>query len=62
MLKYKEQSLTKEIVQDNLRNDVDNPSILPKKTFNAYKKPLLDLPNLVENQLNSYKRLIEKEI
>lgn len=35
---------------------------LPKKTFSKYRKPLTELPNLVENQLFSYKNLIEKEI
>jgi DNA-directed RNA polymerase beta subunit len=35
---------------------------LPKKTFSKYRKPLAELPNLVENQLLSYKNLIEKDI
>ena len=35
---------------------------LPKKTFSKYRKPLADLPNLVENQLMSYKTLIDRDI
>lgn len=35
---------------------------LPKKTFSKYRKPLVSLPNLVENQLISYKNLLEKDV
>ncbi|MDQ5957538.1 MAG: DNA-directed polymerase subunit beta [Patescibacteria group bacterium] len=35
---------------------------LPKKTFGKYRKPLVELPNMVENQLASYKNLVEKEL
>ena len=35
---------------------------LPKKTFAKYRKPLIDLPNMVENQLLSYKNLVEKDV
>jgi hypothetical protein len=34
---------------------------LPQKFFNRYRKPLVDLPNLVESQLESFKRLVEEE-
>jgi DNA-directed RNA polymerase subunit beta len=37
-------------------------SKLPKKTFAKYRKPLIELPNLVENQLASYKSLVENEM
>ena len=62
MLQYKDKKLSEKEIQDNLRDEINNPSILPKKTFSNYKKPILGLPNLVENQLESYRRLIEKEI
>ena len=35
---------------------------LKKKYFSRYKKPLVELPNLVENQVASYKWLIEDGI
>jgi len=35
---------------------------LPKKTFAKYRKPLIDLPNMVENQLLSYRNLVDKDI
>ncbi len=35
---------------------------LPQKTFKKYRKPLTKLPNLVENQLLSYKDLVDKGI
>ncbi len=41
---------------------IKSVAALPKKTFSKYRKPLTDLPNLVENQLFSYKNLIAKEI
>lgn len=34
--------------------------VLPKKYFSKFKKPLLPLPNLVKDQLDSFKWLIEK--
>lgn len=34
---------------------------LPQKFFGSYQKPLVDLPNLVESQLESFKTLVEKE-
>ena len=33
---------------------------LPKKYFSKYKKPLVEFPNLIQHQLNSYNWLIEK--
>ena len=41
----------------NLKADVR-----PQKTFAKYRKPLTKLPNLVENQILSYKDLTEKGI
>lgn len=38
------------------------PQARPQKTFSKYREPLTKLPNLVENQLFSYKDLIEKGI
>lgn len=35
--------------------------MLPQKFFGSYQKPLVDLPNLVESQLESFKALVEKE-
>ncbi len=37
-------------------------NVRPQKTFAKYRKPLTKLPNLVENQLLSYKDLTEKGI
>ena len=37
-------------------------ALLPKKTFAKYRKPLIELPNMVENQLLSYKNLVEKDV
>ncbi len=37
-------------------------ALLPKKTFKKYRKPLIELPNLVENQLASYRSLVDKEM
>ena len=35
---------------------------LPKKTFSQFRKPFIELPNLVENQLSSFKKLIEEDL
>ena len=37
-------------------------NVRPQKTFAKYRKPLTKLPNLVENQIRSYKDLTEKGI
>jgi DNA-directed RNA polymerase subunit beta len=37
-------------------------TVLPQKTFAKYREPLTKLPNLVENQILSYKDLTEKGI
>ncbi len=39
-----------------------NSNVRPQKTFAKYRKPLTKLPNLVENQILSYKDLTEKGI
>lgn len=35
---------------------------LPKKTFSQFRKPFIELPNLVENQLASFKKLLEEDL
>jgi DNA-directed RNA polymerase subunit beta len=35
---------------------------LPKKTFSKFKKPFIELPNLVENQIASFKKLLEEDL
>jgi len=35
---------------------------LPKKTFSKYKKPFIEMPDLVENQIASFKTLIDHEL
>ena len=35
-------------------------SVMPKKYFSKYKKPLVPFPDLLENQLASFKWLLEK--
>jgi DNA-directed RNA polymerase subunit beta len=40
----------------------DHGTIRPKKYFSKYKKPLVEFPNLIEHQLQSYNWLIEKGI
>ncbi|MDQ1281778.1 MAG: DNA-directed polymerase subunit beta [Patescibacteria group bacterium] len=35
---------------------------LPKKTFSKFKKPFIELPNLVENQIASFKKLVEEDL
>src|SRR3989338_10303984 len=37
-------------------------SILPKKFFGRYKKPLIKFPNLIEAQVKSYKWLVQEGI
>ena len=41
---------------------ITSVALLPKKTFKKYRKPLIELPNLVENQLASYRSLVDKEM
>ncbi len=35
---------------------------LPKKTFQNFRKPFIELPNLVENQIISFKKLLEEDL
>lgn len=35
---------------------------LPKKKFQNFREPFIELPNLVENQISSFKKLIEEEL
>lgn len=48
------------------KKDTTNESLLvanlPKKTFSNFRKPFIELPNLVENQLASYKKLVEEDL
>jgi DNA-directed RNA polymerase subunit beta len=39
-----------------------SPAQLPKKHFSKYREPFAKLPDLVENQLNSYKNLVTKDL
>jgi DNA-directed RNA polymerase subunit beta len=39
-----------------------SPADMPKKTFGKHRESLTTLPNLVENQLLSYKNLIERDM
>ncbi len=39
-----------------------NSSTVEKKYFSRYKKPLVEFPNLIEDQLNSFAWLVEKGI
>lgn len=48
--------------KDTKSGDTVSVATLPKKTFAKYRKPLAELPNMVENQLLSYQSLIEKEL
>lgn len=41
---------------------MQQPNVLPTKVFSKYREPLTALPNLVENQLLSYKELVENGI
>jgi DNA-directed RNA polymerase subunit beta len=41
---------------------LDNVGKRNKKYFSKYKKPLLDLPDLFEGQITSYKNLIKEGI
>ncbi len=49
-------SKTKGITEDLL------VASLPKKTFSKFKKPFIELPNLVENQITSFKKLVEEDL
>lgn len=40
----------------------DAGSILPKKYFSKFKKPLIEIPDLAKDQVNSFKWLVEKGI
>jgi DNA-directed RNA polymerase beta subunit len=40
----------------------EKTNVRPQKTFAKYRKPLTKLPNLVENQILSYKDLVDKGI
>lgn len=35
---------------------------LPKKVFSKYRQPLVDVPNLIENQLVSYQKFLEEDL
>ena len=39
-----------------------NKTAVVKKYFSRYKKPLVEFPNLIEDQLNSFNWLVEKGI
>ncbi len=37
-----------------------SPYSLPQKTFSKYRKPLTEIPNLIENHVNSYNAFLKK--
>jgi DNA-directed RNA polymerase beta subunit len=37
-----------------------SPYVLPQKTFSKYRKPLAEIPNLIENHVNSYNAFLQK--
>jgi DNA-directed RNA polymerase subunit beta len=37
-------------------------SALPKKTFSKYRTPMVTVPNLIENQLQSYRKFLEEDL
>ncbi len=46
---------------NNTKNNLSK-AIRPKKYFSKYKKPLVEFPNLIKHQIDSYNWLIEKGI
>ncbi len=40
--------------------DSSRPTVRPKKYFSKYKKPLVEFPNLIQHQLDSFNVFIEK--
>ncbi len=44
------------------KNTKDQSTVRPKKYFSKYKKPLVEFPNLIQHQIDSYNWLIEKGI
>ena len=51
-------------IQQKMSKTTKDPQhvIRPKKYFSKYKKPLVEFPNLIEHQVQSYNWLIEKGI
>lgn len=54
--------LSPEEIQKNLQIVDHNAAILPKKTFKKYREPKIGLPNLVENQISSYEKMLKEEM
>ncbi len=50
------QSITKEKILNS------HVGALPKKVFSKYRKPLVDVPNLIENQMVSYQKFLNEDI
>ena len=46
----------------DIQTVADTAGARPKKYFSKYKKPLVEFPNLIQHQLDSYAALIEKGI
>ncbi len=44
----------------NVNEQTLTPGMLPKKVFGRFKKPLVEVPYLVESQIDSYRWLIEE--
>lgn len=62
MKKVTDSTVSIEEIQNNLQNTDNNAAILPKKTFKKYRQPKIGLPNLVENQISSYEKMIKEEM
>ncbi|MDQ3075542.1 MAG: DNA-directed RNA polymerase subunit beta [bacterium] len=45
-----------------MQKDTKEVTVRPKKYFGRYKKPLVEFPNLIEAQVNSFKWLVESGI
>ncbi len=43
-------------------NSLQKVGYLPKKTFSKYRSPLITVPNLIENQLFSYRKFLEEDL
>ena len=55
-------SKTQTQVKKDVYSDMLYIPNLPKKTFQKYRKPFLELPNLVENQISSFEKFLKEEL
>ena len=54
------QNETLQIMKRLVSPDVGEVGSRPKKHFSKYRPPLMEMPNLVESQIDSYKWLLSK--